>query len=132
MTEPWHNRALRWGLLLLILALCAAPPIPLVCGAVFSPSTQPLWTSAFSTALLNGLMLGTGVALVSLVLGLPLGLLTALYQFPGRRGLGLAQALPLLFPSFLPAIGWSGTSTRFAVTFGTMKAVTGQVREPSM
>lgn len=112
MAERWHNRTLRWGLLLLILALAATPSLPLLCRAVFTPSAQPVWTVAFGKALFNGLMLGTGVALVSLVLGLPLGLLAALYRFPGRRGLGLLQALPLLFPSFLPAIGWSNLAAR--------------------
>ncbi len=95
-----------------LLVLCATPPMPLVYGAVFSPSTEPIWTPAFSKALLNGLMLGVGVTSVSLLLGLPLGLLTALYRFPGRRGLGLVQALPLLLPSFLSAIGWSNLAAR--------------------
>jgi len=52
-------------------------------------------------------LLGVGVAAFSLLIGLPLGLLSALYRFPGRSPLVLAQALPLLLPSFLPCIGWS-------------------------
>ena len=112
MTGSWRHRTLRWGLLLLILALAAAPSLPLACRAVLTPSAQPVWTAAFSKTLFTGLMLGAGVALVSLSLGLPLGLLTALYRFPARRGLGLIQALPLLFPSFLPAIGWSNLTAQ--------------------
>ena len=94
-------------MLLLILGLAAAPPMPLVWRVAHIPSDQPLWTPVFARALANSLFVGAGVASISFVVGTPLGLLTALYRFPGRRGLALLQALPLLFPSFLPAIGWS-------------------------
>ncbi len=107
MVETWPKRALRWAVLLLILGLAAAPPMPLVWRVAHTPSDQPLWTPAFASALTNGLLVGAGVASISLTVGASLGLLTALYRFPGRRGLALFQVLPLLFPSFLPAIGWS-------------------------
>lgn len=107
MVATWQERAVRWAVLLLVLGLAAAPPLPLVWRVVHSPSDQPLWTPAFAGALTNGLLVAVGVAAISLVVGAPLGLLTALYRFPGRRALALVQALPLLFPSFLPAIGWS-------------------------
>ncbi len=45
--------------------------------------------------------------MLSLLIGLPLGLLAALYRFPASRSLVFFQALPLLLPSFLPCIGWS-------------------------
>src|SRR4030042_1914253 len=107
MGETWHKRAVRWAVLLLILGLAAALPMPLVCRVFHNPSDQPLWTPAFARALTNGLLTGAGVASISLVVGAPLGLLTAIYRFPGRHNLALLQVLPLLFPSFLPAIGWS-------------------------
>ena len=113
MVETRHRQATRWVVLLLILGLAAAPPMPLVWRVAHNPSDQPLWTPAFSNALANSLIVGAGVASISLIVGAPLGLLTALYCFPGRRSLALLQALPLLFPSFLPAIGWSHTGPIF-------------------
>ncbi|MEA1950784.1 MAG: hypothetical protein U9N87_05335, partial [Planctomycetota bacterium] len=90
-----------------VLALAVAPAIPLAAMALASPSGQPVWTQSFVHAVGTSLLLGLGVAGVSLLLGLPMGMIVALYRFPGRSFLAAAQALPLLLPSFLPAIGWS-------------------------
>jgi ABC-type Fe3+ transport system permease subunit len=46
------------------------------------------------------------------VLGLPTGVLAALYAFPGRRLLLTLALLPLLVPSFLGAIGWANLAAR--------------------
>ena len=52
------------------------------------------------------------VAAVSLGIGLPLGVLTALYEFPGRSVFFALVTLPLLVPSFLWAIGWASVAAR--------------------
>ena len=61
----------------------------------------------FSKSVVSTLWLSAGVAVLALLVGLPLGLLAALYRFPARGLLVLFQGLPLLLPSFLLCIGWS-------------------------
>ncbi len=56
-------------------------------------------------------MVALCVVIVSFLVGLPAGVLTALYEFPGRRVLLAMVTLPLLAPSFLWAIGWSAFVT---------------------
>ncbi len=107
MVEYGRRTFWRRAVLIGVLSLPIAPVLPLVVTAVADDSTRPLWSSAFSESVSSSLLLGVGVAAFSLLIGLPLGLLSALYRFPGRSPLVLFQALPLLLPSFLPSIGWS-------------------------
>jgi iron(III) transport system permease protein len=95
--------------LLVAAVLCVAvgPVVPLVVSTLAQQSTRPAWTDAFSRSVQSTLWIGGGVLLVSALIGLPLGLLAALYRFRARRSLVLFQSLPLLLPSFLPCIGWS-------------------------
>ncbi len=96
-----------WAATAVVLALAIAPIVPLVAAALASASEHAVWTRSFALAVRASLLVALGAAAVSLALGLPLGLLATLYRFPGRSPLMTAQALPLLLPSFLPAIGWS-------------------------
>jgi iron(III) transport system permease protein len=63
--------------------------------------------SSFAPAVWRSMEVGAAVCLVAVVLGLPTGLLAAMYAVPGRRFLLGMAALPLLVPSFLWAIGLS-------------------------
>lgn len=101
----------RWLLVGAVLCLAVVPALPLIISTLGQESTRPVWTEAFGKSVLSSLRLGVGVSSLSLLIGLPLGLLAALYRFPGRRALLLFQALPLLLPSFLPCIGWSNLAT---------------------
>ncbi len=84
--------------------------------------TLPLWSGAFGgnfdldPAFLSGLWrsgaLGLAVALVVLAVGLPLGVGAALYEVPARFLLLGLTGLPLLLPTFLPALGWSMLAAR--------------------
>ncbi|MFV1968407.1 MAG: hypothetical protein ACC628_23530, partial [Pirellulaceae bacterium] len=96
-----------WLLVGAVLCAAAGPALPLVASTLGQESTRPVWTDAFRRSVQSTLWLGAGVSTVSLLIGLPLGLLASLYRFPARRSLVLFQALPLLLPSFLPCIGWS-------------------------
>lgn len=96
-----------WVLVGAVLIAAVAPVLPLVLSALAHDSPRPLWTKAFSRSVGSTLLLGAGVTAISLFLGLPLGLLAALYRFPARQSLVLFQALPLLLPPFLLCIGWS-------------------------
>jgi iron(III) transport system permease protein len=84
---------------LLILELSAAP-------AGLSPGR------GFGSALINSLTVALSASVLSWLLGLPAGVLAALYDFPGRRLLLPLSVLPLLAPSFLWAIGWSALLAR--------------------
>jgi iron(III) transport system permease protein len=97
----------RWFLVVIVLCIAIGPALPLLVSTIGQESTRPLWTDAFSKSLQSTLWLGVGVSSLSLLIGLPLGLLASSYRFPGRSSLVLLQALPLLLPSFLPCIGWS-------------------------
>jgi iron(III) transport system permease protein len=107
-----HNSSiLRWLFLVSVMCLAVAPSLPLVITSLGSPSNKPFWTDAFARSTQSSLWMGLGVTGVSLVVGLPLGLLVSLYRFPARRALILFQALPLLLPSFLLCIGWSNLAS---------------------
>lgn len=97
----------RWFLVCCVLCLAVVPALPLVVTAMVQDSSQPLWTRPFVASMWQTLWLGAGVSVLALVVGLPAGLLAAIYRFPGRSWLVPLQALPLLLPSFLPSIGWS-------------------------
>ena len=100
--------------------------VTLLLTAVWLPACPLLWRASvsldvlaeslagpFLSALKNSLYLGFNVAAISLIVGLPFGVLVALYEFPGRTVLVALSALPLLVPSFLWAIGWSALATEF-------------------
>ena len=106
MVRPLRG-VLRGWLIGGVLCLAVAPTLPLIFSALAQRSTGPVWTDAFRKAALSTWWLGVGTSIQSLLIGLPLGLLAALYRFPARRPLVVVQALPLLLPSFLPCIGWS-------------------------
>jgi iron(III) transport system permease protein len=67
---------------------------------------------AFRGALENSTLLALCVAAAALAIGLPLGVVTALYEFPGRSVFFTLVTLPLLVPSFLWAIGWASLAAR--------------------
>lgn len=97
----------RATIVALVLASAIAPALPLLTSVASSDSTRPVWTRSFLISVRNSLLVGGGVATISLAVGFPLGLASALYRFPNRPLLTVLQALPLLLPSFLLAIGWS-------------------------
>ena len=91
-----------------LLLLAMLPAIPLLHHMLTSPSSvASVMTGVFASALRHSLLLGGAVAAVAFFVGLPLGVLAALYAFPARKLLLAVVALPLLAPSFLWAIGWS-------------------------
>lgn len=102
---------MRIAIVAAILALAVAPSVPLVAGVATQSARSELWSRSFLLAIGNSLLLAAGVSAVSLLIGLPTGLLGALYGFRCRSLLVFGQALPLLLPSFLLAIGWSNLAS---------------------
>ena len=100
----WRSVGIACGL-----ALAVAPAISLLWPAflVASPDATGALSSSFGTALLRSLFVAIGAAGLSFSIGLPTGVFAGLYEFPARRLLLGALAVPLLVPSFLWAIGLS-------------------------
>jgi iron(III) transport system permease protein len=97
-----------------VFVMAALPTAPLVWSALGSlTSTSVFVENTFRNALENSVFLAFGVAAVSLGIGLPLGVVTALYEFPGRNIFCPLVTLPLLVPSFLWSIGWASLAARF-------------------
>ena len=100
----WRKIGIGFGLLV---ALAPAAPLlwPTVAGDQLG-ATAALG-AGFATAVGRSLIVALAAAVVSLAIGLPTGILAALYDFSARRWLLGALAIPLLVPSFLRAIGLS-------------------------
>jgi iron(III) transport system permease protein len=90
-----------------VMMLAIVPALPLVIIGVTTGSDGTVWSRSFVESLSVSLTLSAGVACLCLMVGFPLGLLAALYRCRLRVFLILLQAMPLLVPSFLLAIGWS-------------------------
>ena len=96
-----------------LLFIAILPATPLVWSALVSSATASVFSgNVFQNAIENSVLLALCVATVSLAIGLPLGVLTALYEFPGRSVFFALVTLPLLLPSFLFAIGWTAVVVR--------------------
>jgi iron(III) transport system permease protein len=110
MVQHGDGPIFRWILVAAVLCVAVAPTLPLVISTLGQESTRPVWTDAFGRSVQSTLLIGAEVSLLSLLIGLPLGLLASLYRFPARSSLLIFQSLPLLLPSFLLCIGWSNLS----------------------
>jgi len=89
-----------------LLALPLLPTLPLMWFALFSGGRFSYGGAAFEQALANSVIVALLVTLGSFTLGLPIGVLNALYDYRGRRLLLPLALLPLLAPSFLWPLGW--------------------------
>ncbi len=101
----WRGAGIATGLL-----LAAAPVIVAafgLTGATGSGHESGFLDASFGPAMLKSLQVASVVWLVSACIGLPAGLLSALYAVPLRRLLLVLVAMPLLVPSFLWALGLS-------------------------
>jgi iron(III) transport system permease protein len=98
----------RWraGSLVLLLALPALPAVSLLWFSLTTSTHFSCGGAVFERALVNSAVVALLVALGSFGLGLPVGVLNALYEYRGRRLLLVLSLLPLLVPSFLWARGW--------------------------
>ncbi len=110
LERPGNWRALGAGALIVIIVL---PALPLMWHAVATTgaTTVSSWAH-FGDALWNSAKVAGLVTAISFAVGLPAGLLSALYEFTGRRILLALATLPLLVPSFLLAIGWLSLAAR--------------------
>ncbi|MBI4602485.1 MAG: hypothetical protein HY721_11050 [Planctomycetes bacterium] len=105
LERPGRWRAAGLGVLLVLAALPLVPPAAEALGSFEGAGS--LGGARFLDSLKASALEGLAVSLLALAVGLPGGVLAALYDFPVRRALLAFSALPLLVPSLLAAIGWS-------------------------
>ena len=78
----------RWRVLALLLAILVLIPVLVVMSSFIHPEPevwQHLFDYVLGDLLVNTFWLVLGVGIGTLLLGVSLGWLTAIYQFPGRR-----------------------------------------------
>lgn len=101
------------------LALCFLPALaavtPLVWQAMVGEASSSVG-APFAQAMLASVTIGGIVAAIAFTLGLPAGVLAALYTFRGRSLLVAMIILPVLVPSLLWAIGWSALAAHTGPT----------------
>jgi iron(III) transport system permease protein len=117
----WLERPARWRgwAVATLLAVAFLPSMPLLGQALLAQEG-----GVTSFLLVNSAVVAILVAALSLAVGLPAGVLVALYEFPGRRLLLALPLLPLLVPPFLWAIGWSNLAVRLGT--GTAALLSGR------
>lgn len=117
---PWRSAWVACGL-----AVAVAPALWLVAGTFAVDEVGATVGVGFPAAMGRGIAMAGFVALVSWLIGLPIGVVAGLYEFPARKSLLLIIALPLLVPPFLGAIGLSMLCTRigFSLAGSTLGAV---------
>jgi ABC-type Fe3+ transport system permease subunit len=106
LEEPGKWRSI---ILATIILACFSPAIPLFWAAYADDAStvEDILSSGFGIALIHSSAVAAAVVLASIALGMPAGLLSAFYEFPGRRALLALVGVPIVVPSFLWAIGLS-------------------------
>ncbi len=101
----------RWRLIALLFATLVLIPVLVVSSAFIHPEAEVwrhLLDHVLADLLLNTLWLVLGVAAGTLLLGVSLGWLMAMYEFPGRRLLNWALLLPMAIPAYVLAFVFIG------------------------
>lgn len=100
-----------WLLTSLLIAGLVAVPLAVIFLSFLSPEKE-IWRHISSTMLpmlvKNTLILTTGVAFGSLLIGVPLAWLTATCEFPGRRLFSWILLLPMAMPTYVLAFVFVG------------------------
>ncbi len=106
-TRIWQRGA-AW-----LLSLPLLLPLAFLAASWSTPEPE-LWAHLIdhvvARVLLNSLLLGVGIAVLSAALGVGLAWLTACCEFPGRRWLDWALVLPLAMPAYVVAFVYVGLS----------------------
>jgi len=100
-----------WQITATAIALLVLIPILILMASLFTPDRE-IWAHLaehlLTTLLLNSFYLILGVSIITLLLGVPLGWLTGMCEFPGRRFFSWALLLPMALPSYVLAVVYLG------------------------
>ena len=104
-----HTSTLKWTALL-IGVLLGLPILSVIGQSLFAgvESISHLWNTVLSEYISNSLMLMLGVAVGTLLIGVPTAWLTTMCKFPGRDWLNWALLLPLAMPAYVIAYTYTG------------------------
>ncbi len=106
--------AWRAVLLTVIFAIVFAPILPLL---ISTTGFQNTLGTSFYSSLASSLKIALIVAALSVIIGAPTGVLSALWHFRGKTVLLSFLALPFLVPSFLWSIGFTNLGWNWIVDF---------------
>lgn len=101
----------RWRFIAIVFALLVLLPVLVVMSSFLHPEPavwQHLFEYVLGDLLVNTFWLILGVAIGTLLLGVSLAWLTAIYEFPGRRILSWALLLPMAIPAYVSAFVFIG------------------------
>ncbi|MGQ5524308.1 ABC transporter permease [Chitinimonas sp. PSY-7] len=101
LRRRWDEHVLAW-----LIAAITLVPLAVVLASLLQPQAD-IWGHlaefVLPKLLVNTIWLVLGVALGTLLLGVSLAWLTAIYDFPGRKHFTWALALPLAMPAYVLA-----------------------------
>lgn len=101
----------RWRLIAIVFATLVLVPVVVVVSSFLNPE-QEVWQHLFEYVLgdllINTFWLVLGVGSITLLLGVSLGWLMAVYQFPGRHLLSWGLLLPMAIPAYVSAFVFIG------------------------
>lgn len=101
----------RWRLVALTFSVLVLIPVLVVMSSFLNPEPE-VWRHLFdyvlSDLLVNTFWLVLGVGVSTLLLGVSLGWLMAIYEFPGRRILNWGLLLPMAIPAYVLAFVFIG------------------------
>jgi iron(III) transport system permease protein len=101
----------RWRLIALFFATLVLIPVLVVASAFINPEAEVwrhLLEHVLTDLLVNTFWLVIGVAIGTVVLGVSLGWLMAMYEFPGRKIFNWALLLPMAIPAYVLAFVFIG------------------------
>ncbi len=93
----------------LVLAVASLPPIAALAPDLLSSpgaALQMLSSSRAATLLFHSLLIAGGATIVSLVIGVPFGVLVGRFDLIFRRAAWVIHGFPMFVPPFLLALGW--------------------------
>src|SRR5262245_41806273 len=90
----------------MVLVACLVPLAALVVDAVSATSTASLSLGRLGELFASTAATAGAVTVVAMLIGIPLAVLFARTDLPGRRVLLVLHGFPLFVPPFLLALGW--------------------------
>lgn len=126
VSSPWFWLAV--AALIIVAVFLAYPLLNVILGSFgrgASSGWQTLTTDPkYGAAIINTLVLGTGVTILSLILGVPLAYFAARHEFPGKSIIALLPLITLIIPEVIAAQTWlmlfgnNGVFTKWAAGLG--------------
>lgn len=101
-----REQGLLLGAAAVVVLAVGVAPLVRVLGSVDAGGLSALGDGRTWSLLGRTLLLASGVTLLALAIGVPLGVLLGRTDLPLRRTLWLVHAFPMFLPPLLPALGW--------------------------